>query len=337
MKIIITGATGFVGAHLTRYFSRLGHEVLAVGRAPKPPNRLLDFAQYKALNWAEKMPILEADAVIHAAALASDSAKYSDLYAANVEGTRHLVAATAGCSYFVLISSSSVYAYRDNKPKIEADAGKDFNFLTNYGKTKWLSENVLMEHKNDQQKRLIIRPRAVYGVGDRVILPRLLGMVKGQKFIMPGPMNVETSQTNVEQIPRLIEHFFNAQFIEKQTLTFNLTDASSYKMGESLHAFLSFLYGKKLEKTVLPLAFLKLIARTGLSQTITKFLMDAVSYNCILDLTEIQKFYKIPPELKLQNESQNIKNWLNNFESLSPKNDVITSYLKNTEGAPWRI
>ena len=241
MKIIITGATGFVGAHLTRYFSEGGHAVLAIGRTPKPPKRLLDFADYKAINWSEKMARLEGDVVIHAAALASDSAKYSDLYAANVDGTRHLMAATEGCQNFIMISSSSVYTYRNNLPKVESEAGKDYDFLTNYGKTKWLSERVLLAHPNPQQRRLVIRPRAIYGVGDRVILPRLLGMVRGNNFVSIGKMDKQTSQTHIEQISRLIDWFVMTEAITQQQLIVNLADAHPYKMGDSIHQLLCLL------------------------------------------------------------------------------------------------
>ena len=334
MKIIITGAIGFVGAHLTRYFSESGHDVLALGRASKPPKRLLDFAQYKAVNWSEKMPILDGDVVIHAAALASDSATYRDLYAANVAGTRHLVAATEGVKNFIIISSSSVYAYRDNKIKVESDAGKDFDFLTDYGKTKWLSEQVLLATKNPNQRRLIVRPRAIYGVGDRVILPRLLGMVKGNNFMMIGKMDKQTSQTNVNQISALINYFvgdlINSELIKKQTLIVNLADKNAYEMGESIYQLLCLLTNKQLNKRELPISILKLIAQLKLSKKITKFLIDAVTYDCVLDLSYLQTFYAIPNELNLQNESINLKNWLKTLGNTE-------GYLKNVEAAPWLI
>ena len=334
MKIIITGATGFVGAHLTRYFSELGHEVLALGRASKPPKRLLDFAKYKAVNWSEKIPILDGDVVIHAAALASDSATYRDLYAANVAGTRHLVAATEGVNNFIMISSSSVYAYLDNKIKAESDAGKDFDFLTDYGKTKWLSEQVLLDTKNPNQRQLIVRPRAIYGVGDRVILPRLLGMVKGNNFMMIGKMDKQTSQTNVNQISELINYFISdliiSELIKKQTLIINLADKNAYKMGESMHQLLCLLTDKQLNKTELPISILKLIAQLKLSKKVTKFLIDAVTYDCVLDLSYLQTFYTIPNELNLQNESINLKNWLKTLGNTE-------GYLKNVEAAPWLI
>jgi 2-alkyl-3-oxoalkanoate reductase len=330
MKVIITGATGFVGGHLTRYFSALGHDVLAIGRAQNPPKRLLDFAKYQAVNWSGKMPNLEGDVVIHAAALASDSAEYSELYAANVEGTRHLLAATEGSPNFIMVSSSSVYAYRDGQPKVESDAGKDFDFLTNYGKTKWLSEQVLSEHKNPNQRRLIIRPRAIYGVGDRVILPRLLGMVRGNNFMMIGKMDKQTSQTNVQQISRLIDFFITTNTINQQELIVNLADKNSYKMGESIYQLMCLLNEKQLNKKELPMGLLRLIAHTGLSKKITKFLIDAVSFDCVLDLNYLQQFYAIPEDLNLEKESIHLKNWLKTLGDTE-------GYLKNVDAAPWLL
>ena len=328
MKIIITGATGFVGAHLTRYFAQKGHEVLALGRAPLPPKRLLDFATYRQVNWSDNMSALEGDVAIHSAALASDSAKYKDLYLANVEGTRQLIAATQRVGKFVLISSSSVYAYRDNQPKVEADAGKDFDFLTDYGKTKLLSERVLSANNPANQQRLIIRPRVVYGVGDRVILPRLLNMVKGDNFVMPGNMKVTTSQTHVEQIARLIDWFIEAPNLGVEPLTFNLSDALTYQMGVSIYDLLSALTNKQLYKKQAPIGLLKFIARTGASKKITKFLIDAVTHDCVLDLSYLSKFYTVPTALNMPTETPVLKAWIDRLGGLE-------KYLERQEEAPW--
>ncbi|MFM2267552.1 MAG: hypothetical protein RL757_993, partial [Bacteroidota bacterium] len=243
MKIFITGATGFVGASLTRYFAESGkHEVIALGRTANPPKQLLDVATYQQFDLSEKKnKYLDGDMVIHAAALASDSASYEDLYAANVVGTANLAQMSAGCGVFVLISSSSVYSFRNNLPKQENEAGNDFQFLTDYGKTKWLSEKMLHALPNAQQKRLILRPRAIYGVGDRVILPRLLEMVRGNYFIMPTAMDVLTSQTHVSQLSFFIDHFLNKNDFSESSYTFNIADKTPYLMGDSIHQLLNVL------------------------------------------------------------------------------------------------
>ena len=46
MKIGITGANGFVGAALCRYFYKKGHEIIAIGSRENPSQHLLKIAKY---------------------------------------------------------------------------------------------------------------------------------------------------------------------------------------------------------------------------------------------------------------------------------------------------
>ncbi len=55
MKVLITGATGFVGAHLVRYFSAMGFEIIALGRSLKPPKNLLKLASYISFDFEDEI------------------------------------------------------------------------------------------------------------------------------------------------------------------------------------------------------------------------------------------------------------------------------------------
>jgi 2-alkyl-3-oxoalkanoate reductase len=327
---MITGATGFVGAHLTRFFSGQGHQVLAWGRAPQPPKFLTQFAEYQQIVLNEDLSNIEADMVIHVAALASDSASYQDLYDSNVLATRYLVRAARQCPLFVLLSSSSVYSYADNIPKKEADAGRNFDDLTNYGKTKYLSELELLKDDNPNQKRLITRPRAIYGVGDRVILPRLLGLQRGNSFIQLGHMNVHTSQTHVQQIAALIAFWCNHHAQRDAVTITNLADATPYHMRESVYELLCYLSGRTLKPRTIPVWVLKAVAATGLSSNVTKFLVDSMTRSSVLDLSYLQSWYEIPKELHLSNEKKNLKAWIDRYGG-------IGAYLRAAQSAPWMV
>ncbi len=330
-KIIITGATGFLGAHLVRHLAASGHRIMALGRQPKPPAALLQYADYQCLDMAHPLPAFEADMVVHAAALASDSARYSDLFLANVTATGHLLAATQGVPKWVLVSSSSVYPYANGQPQTEADAGTQMHLLTDYGKTKWLSEQVLEANPNASQSRLVLRPRAIYGVGDRVILPRLLGMVKGSTFTRPGPMRNLTSQTNVRLIAEVLERYLVQPLAPGQTISLNVADAQPYPMGSTMHAFLETLYGRTLAVREVPVWLLRVVAATRLSKRVTPFLLNAVTNNCTLDLRSFHNHF--PPLGNMHDmpsETVLIKAWLEQLGG-------IESYLKGHEYAPWRV
>jgi nucleoside-diphosphate-sugar epimerase len=194
--ISITGATGFIGAHLVRHFSQLGYSVEATGRQKIPPIQLLQFASYLQADIAHYVPDLKGDIVIHTAALASDTASWEDLYETNVEGTKRVYEAAKNCRLFIHISSASVYPFQE-KPLSETDVKQEL-ILSNYGKSKYLSEEVLKQNQQDSNV-VILRPRAVYGTGDRILLPRILKLVKMQSIIAPSALDIQDSMPHIDR------------------------------------------------------------------------------------------------------------------------------------------
>src|SRR4051794_4264024 len=105
MKIIITGATGSLGAYLTRWFSEKSHDVIAVGRTENPPARLHEYAAYTRADICSSFSLPKADICIHTAALADDKAKKTDLYITNVAGTENVANAAKYCKTFIHVST----------------------------------------------------------------------------------------------------------------------------------------------------------------------------------------------------------------------------------------
>src|SRR6202050_871589 len=119
MNITVTGATGFVGAHLTRALLHAGHPVPALGR--KAPAELPAAVQSSEWRSTEQEPPREslagADAVIHLAGEPvaqrwTPEAKQR-IRSSRVDGTRHLVNAlsTESRRPQVLICASAIGYY----------------------------------------------------------------------------------------------------------------------------------------------------------------------------------------------------------------------------------
>src|SRR5665213_1409954 len=121
MTIVITGANGFAGAALCRYFYALGHEIIATGRQLTPHPALLSYAKYVPGDITKPIEEFKADACIHVAGLASDNSDYGSLFLTNVTGTKNVIDAAKNCRTLIFISSSSVYNFCE-KPAVEADA-----------------------------------------------------------------------------------------------------------------------------------------------------------------------------------------------------------------------
>ncbi|MBP6748128.1 MAG: NAD(P)-dependent oxidoreductase [Xanthomonadaceae bacterium] len=182
MKILITGASGFVGGRfLQRFRERDDVELLGVGRRALdlPDYRSIDLSQPQALD--ETLSAFEPDVLIHAAALASPFAPRREYLLHNVEATRHTLESCRahGAPKFVYISSSSVHYRPEDQFGIREDDPIGPTFANVYAETKAAGETLVRDYAGAWT---ILRPRAVFGPGDTVLFPRLLTAAKRGKL-----------------------------------------------------------------------------------------------------------------------------------------------------------
>lgn len=224
-----------------------------MGRTKNPPAALYPFADYLAVDIAESVPKLEATICIHCAGLASDKETASTLNKINVEGTKH-VFHNISCSHFIFLSSASVYP-PTNKIHTEQEQIDEAN-VSAYGLSKLKGEQFLQQQID--RRISIIRPRAVYGIGDRILLPRLLRLKKGPLLVTPAQLDYNISITNIENLlfatHRLIEHS-SLNGVE----IYNVVD-------DTVQTF------KEVIKDVMDLADVKLLAHLRIPQTVLRFL-----------------------------------------------------------------
>jgi 2-alkyl-3-oxoalkanoate reductase len=307
MKIIITGATGSLGAYLTRWFSGKGHQVIAVGRIKNPPARLIACSDYIQANITTPFLLPEADVCIHTAALADDKAKTSDLYITNVTGTKNVALAAKHCKIFVHISSSSVYANSENFLTEEMAGEKPREKLSAYGKSKWLSEEMLIK-SNENNSCFILRPRGIYGAGDKVLLPRLLKLVRNNKMIRAGSMNVKLSMTHFENFAIAIESCIYAD--KKGLHIYNVADDETYVLYDVVKKLLSEIYSRELTEKRLPLWVFKWMSILKVGEA-TPLFLNTVSKSLALDISKIKREMNYAPVLNFDNSLKEIADWVN--------------------------
>ena len=191
-SVLLTGATGGLGLACARELIARGHQVRAVGRNTKA-GRVLEAlgAQFVAIDLEEKRDIFSVvegcDSVIHAAALSASWGPKEAFQSANVNVTERLLEAASGSVVhrFVFISSPSIFAaFKDRNAILEGDAPTDPP-LNHYAKTKMAAERLVLADRSDAMACCVIRPRALVGEGDQVILPKLTEMAKRKKIPMP--------------------------------------------------------------------------------------------------------------------------------------------------------
>lgn len=331
MKIAITGANGFVGAALCRYFHSRGNEILAIGNRETPNRNLLKIADYVKEDITGVMNMIDADVCIHTAALASDTDTYKNLILSNVEGTLNVVEAAKNCRFFIHISSSSVYQFKD-RPVTEEDASIQSE-LSDYGETKLLAEDIVELDIPEHQKRLILRPRAIYGVGDRILLPKLLSLVKGKFLLCPFKKDTQSSLTHVDNIGYAIDLYL-AKNDQKPLQIFNITDEKPYVLKDLALECASAVKKVKLVPLSLPeplmRMFLLMNSKSGILKNISKPVLRSVGHSSVLDISLIKRELKYSPTKNFHNSCSEIASWVDSF-------GTPNSYLQQLTEAPWTI
>jgi UDP-glucose 4-epimerase len=182
MKVLVTGATGFVGNALVDCFATLGHRVIpAVRRNAGLDEEVVVGDMNGKTDWTAALT--GCDTVVHLAARAHVMGDTSQnplaLYrATNTDATLNLArqAAQAGVKRFVFISTIKVNGEGRDAPYRETNtpAPKDA-----YAISKWEAEQGLRQIAVDTGLEVVIlRPPLVYGPGVKANFMRLIQIVK---------------------------------------------------------------------------------------------------------------------------------------------------------------
>lgn len=172
MKVLLTGATGFVGPATAKALSAAGHEVRCLVRETSDRSALealdlpLEFVIGDVCTPATLPEALEGvDAVVHVAGL-TKGIRREDYFRVNAFGSRSLAeaAVAAGVSRFVHCSTLAVAGpMPEGRPVVEDDPPSPVSV---YGHSKLAGEEAVRRHAS-KLDLTIIRPPIVYGPRDR--------------------------------------------------------------------------------------------------------------------------------------------------------------------------
>jgi len=194
MRILVTGANGFVGAALCKKLVQSGHQVRGLVRKTSDCSLLQGVSIEKVIGSLEDTESLrkaaeQAELVYHTAAAVTDWGTYTFFRRVNVEGTRHMLdaAVASGIRRMVLVSSVVVSSFIDQRHMDENSPRHDTPFP--YCRTKREAEELAMQyHRKGLIEIVIVRPGDIYGPGDRVSLLKMAPLLEkgGMAYIDHG-------------------------------------------------------------------------------------------------------------------------------------------------------
>jgi nucleoside-diphosphate-sugar epimerase len=182
MRVVVTGAAGFIGSHLCEHLLGAGHDVVGIDcftdyYARELKERNLDAArshpcftfQELDLRWAELDPVLDgADAIVNEAAMPGLVRSWQDFDAyqsCNLGALHRVIEASQRCGVgrFVQASTSSVYG-----ANAVGDEMQPTRPVSPYGVTKLAAEHLLLAHHLSQGlPAVILRYFSIYGPRQR--------------------------------------------------------------------------------------------------------------------------------------------------------------------------
>lgn len=322
---IITGASGFLGSHLIRHFSAQGFRILAIGRQSQLHPTLVGKADYLAVDLGQAIPPLKATICIHTAGLADEKASLADLKSTNTRGTQQLFE-KVNCDHFIHISSASVYP-----PSLiphKEDAAIEIEKLSRYGQSKALADQYLLGQNSKKSKISILRPRAIYGIGDRVLLPRILRLIKGKYFFQPQPLQYEISMTSIKNVVLALDTIIESKTSYEKEV-FNIADPVSYQLGNVIALLASHCSEKDLVNVGIPE---RVIARLGMLFPKSNFGPEVMRFFLChhqLDTRKFEETFGIKFPHTFENEVAAIGEWV--------KMMGLDSFRKKLNELPFRV
>lgn len=268
MRVLVTGASGFIGTALVRRLVAQGIEVRGTWRRDPEPN--IAQVEWRRLSQTDSVAAWHdvasgCEVVIHLAALAHQTGtaamgRWPEFWRVNVEVTRTLAqgSVVAGVRRLIFVSSVAAMCARseecvdENSPCVPQE---------DYGRSKLEAERAVQsELKGSGVDWCILRPPLVYGPGNPGNMARLLQLIGTG---LPLPFGAIRNRRSFVFVDNLVDAILTVvRYPAEIRATYLVSDGSDFSTPELVSA-LAAATGRTVRLIRVPIGLLKLIGRLG--------------------------------------------------------------------------
>ncbi|MGH0030725.1 MAG: NAD-dependent epimerase/dehydratase family protein [Myxococcota bacterium] len=204
MDVFVTGASGFIGGAIAAELART-HRVWAMSRSAASDaavEKLGAVAVRCDLATLEPGALPACDAVVHCAARVEPWGSRDDYWDANVLGTDRLLAAAraAGAKRFLHMSTEAVLWRGQHLRDVDETCPYPEKTPYLYAETKAEAERRVLAANAPGFATVALRPRFVWGPGDRTLVPEVKEMVAKGAFVWLDGGRARTSTTHIANL-----------------------------------------------------------------------------------------------------------------------------------------
>lgn len=339
MKVVVTGATGFLGKKLAFRLKQMGFDVVGLGRNTSVGKELeaqgINFESIDIAKDKEKLIYIMEKAVyvFHCAALSSPWGKYADFYQANVIGTKNVIEACKAIrvTRLIHVSTPSLYFDFDERLNVKECDPLPKKKMNYYAETKYLAEKEVDDAFKDGLPVITIRPRALFGPEDTTIIPRLI-RTNEKKFIPI--INNGKALMDITYVENVVDALLLCMDSPSSTLgkKYNITNGEQielYTLLEKLFKGLNQPFNQK--KIPYKVAFLlaellEIISKLflkGKEPMLTKYTVSVLSKSQTLSIEKAKEDLGYEPRISVEEGIQQFITWWN-----GAKKDDQISHIK---------
>ncbi len=220
MRVLVTGATGYVGRVLTRRLLEDGHEAVALARDPARARDLLPpgIAMVEGdLHAAASVVPWDVDAIVH---LAFSMFPVSD-GRTNVAGSLRLIDAARARNVRRFVYTSSALVYGPSDPSLPVSEDHACRPSMRFARQQLRVETALRElAETDNFPAVVLRPSEVYG-GDGGFLPSMVDQLRRGQLPLAGDGHQAISFTARQDLVEAIARCLTADLRPGEVLNVN--------------------------------------------------------------------------------------------------------------------
>jgi nucleoside-diphosphate-sugar epimerase len=322
MKLLITGATGFLGYRTIEYLlAESDFHIIAAARTKRPERHFKSkrvkyhFGDLANEDYVKELFVSSPEMIVNCASLSSPWGKKYLFIRENIDTQNLLIkyAIKESDIRFIYISSPSIYVNHRHRINI-TEKSQLFRPVNAYAWSKRVAENAL---KSSDLAYIILRPRALVGRGDTIIFPRLIRAHQNGKLKRMGSGKNISDLTGVKNMAHAIYCAIIAKKKKALNEDYNITNDEPVILWNTIDKVLQSLdYGTVQGKIPISLAYgmawlLEKFSRIGSQKepALLRYSVSTLARSMTFDISKAKKYLNYNPIVSSDDAIQEFIQW----------------------------